>query len=441
MIIRGRAFIFNKILKRVDILVNEETGKIDDIKSIGYYKSADDKILDYDRKGIVILPGLIDIHVHLRDLEYSYKEDFLSGTAAAAAGGFTVVCDMPNTKPPTNSYSNLMKKLETASKKALVDYGLYLGYPDRLSEIDECSRYVVGVKIYPEDYSFFLRNIPSYTNYIIRNNLLTVIHAEDPVLFEFDRPGFERTEDAEYTAIESITRSFYESLNNIGDNTRLRLHYTHISSARSIDLIRKFKRLYRDKLDITMDTTPHYLLLDNTLYAIDNSGFYKVYPTLKSKFDNLYLFLALKRGIIDALVSDHAPHTLEEKKRDYWSAMPGYSSLEVVSSIIASFINFKLLSISDFVRLYSYNPARIIGLKNYGVLENGAFASITVFDLNKVWVVSPLSFYSKAKHTPYSRWRLIGKPIMTMVRGRVVYEDGHIDYSLKGFGSNVKLID
>ncbi len=434
MIVRGKAYIYNRYIREVDILVDETSGKIVDIKNAGYFNG--DNIYDYSGRDKVILPGLIDIHVHLRDLEYSYKEDYLTGTAAAAAGGFTLVCDMPNTQPKTNTLENLMLKLREVEHKALIDYGVYYGLPEEFLDLDKVAKYIVGFKLYPNDIFKDNDTLLKLFRYSHKYRLVIVLHAEDPRLFRSNvKPGFERPPESEYSAIDYILSKLRCSKEGYRS---LKLHFTHISSAIGAGLLIKAKHELGPGVSISIDTAPHYLLLDNHMYNI-NSSLYKVYPTLKTKFDNLFLYHAVRTRLIDIIASDHAPHALHEKLKPYDEASPGYPSLEVSFSLLATMMNMGLLSVGDIVRLYSYNPARLLGISSlYGVIKREAYASLTVVDLKKKWVVDSRKFFSKAKYSPYNSWELVGKPIATFIRGMLVYEDGNINYDLKGFGKNVR---
>lgn len=427
MIVRGRALVGNRWLREVDILVDEQ-GRIGGIGVAGSLKG---EVLDYSRPGLVILPGLIDVHVHMRDLEYSYKEDFLSGTAAAAAGGYVVVCDMPNTKPPTNTPRALEMKLRAAGGKAIVDYGLYYGVPPALEGLDDAVGRIVGFKVYPEDLAGRREVVGQLLGYAASRGLPVVFHPEDPSLFTKGpcRPGEERPPEAEASAIRLVGRM----LDAAGG---ARVHITHVSSlaglGEALALKRRWGRL------VTIDVTPHHMLLDNSLYRL-NPAMYKVYPPLRERLDCLGLCLAVRDGQVDIVATDHAPHAAEEKAGSYEEALPGYSSLEVAASILLTMVANGLLSLARLVELCSQAPARLIGLEGVlGVIHEGAYASFTVVDLRREWKVDPSAFYSKAKHCPYEGWRLRGRPVATIVRGRVVYDEAGVDLGLRGWGRNVR---
>jgi len=435
LIVQGIAYINNTLFERVSIFIDEDSGKIIDIK-VGYNIQASDKVIDVTKNRYRILPGFIDLHVHLRDLAYSYKEDYYTGTGAAAKGGIVLVCDMPNTKPPTNTLDNLKLKVNKARSKALVDYGLYYGSPKDTRELKYVTNHIVGFKFYPEDiFTYFDKNVfGEVANKAANNDLLLVFHAEDPRLFnQRAPPGLERTDIAEYSAIDNIINITRNLLRH-----KVKIHITHISSAKSLQLLLKTKKQYYNEFEVTWDVTPHHILLDNTMYRI-NAGLYKVYPTLKTRYDNMRLYLALLNNEVDAITTDHAPHSLNEKMRPYNEACPGYPGLETVVSLLLTMVNKDLLSLESVVRYYSYNPARILNLKGlYGVISKGAYASLTIVDLKAEWKVKAEDFVSKAKYSPFEGWSLQGKPYLTMVRGKIVFHDNMLYGELRGWGKNVR---
>lgn len=440
MIIKGVTYVRNSKFVRASVVVNEETGVIEDVK-VGYLvSSAGDEVIDVTNERFRVLPGFIDIHTHLRDLKYSYKEDYFTGTSAAARGGVVLVCDMPNTEPPTNSLSNLMLKLEVARGKALTDYGIYYGMPLSSEELSEVVKYVIGFKFYPNDVFVNpdLRTLAEVIKLASLNNQLLVFHAEDPNYFiKGVGPGMERPSEAEYFGVRYVVKLISGLCRRLGIDG-VKVHITHVSSGRTVGLVSGFREYLRGLVRLSIDVTPHHLLLDNSLYSI-NAGLYKVYPTLKTRLDNLSLYKSLVSGSIDLIASDHAPHALSEKLRDYDEALPGYPGLETTSSILLTMVSEGLLSLEDVVNYYSYAPAKLLGIyPRLGVIDVGSYASLVVIDLKSTWVVKPEEFLSKAKYSPFSGWLLRGRTYLTMVRGRVVYEGNELVRSLRGWGVNVR---
>ncbi len=353
----------------------------------------------YDFGGKLVLPGLIDMHVHLRDFDLSYKEDIKSGTSAAAAGGFVAVADMPNTKPRVDSLEVLKWREEIARQKALVDYGFYVG----VGRLEGTEKLALGLKVFmPQEYysgqrEKTLRSI----EYAEGHGMLTVVHAEDPSLGE--------TPEAEAHAIREIC----------GLGLR-RLHITHVSSRAGHSQIR----------GATCDTCPHYLLLGGS-----SPPHSKVHPSIKGREDSEYLLQAVRRGGIQAISSDHAPHLPEEKAE----GAAGFPGLETSLPLLLTLVNKGELSLERLVSAMAEQPARILGLKRLGSLEEGKYASFTVVDLKAESVIRPEEFRSKSKLSPFEGWKVRGLPVATFVRGKPVMLEEEV-VGEPGWGKNLKFL-
>ena len=359
---------------------------------------------NFNRKGYLILPGMIDLHVHMRDFDYSYKEDFKSGSMAAAAGGVTVICDMPNTRPRVNKYNILERRDALASANSIVDYGLYYGLPQVWSELRDYEEYAVGMKIYPND--FYNREMLKMAlKYNRDNNILTVFHPEDPSYIERGDRGL----DCELSSLDIIVEYHRE----IG----FRCHITHVTSSETVGRAREY--------GFTTDTCPHYLLLSKDKH---NDKYFNVYPPLRSEDTRIQLLDIFSSGLIDAYSTDHAPHTLKEKlEEDIWGGFPG---LETALPILLTLVDRGYITIDDVVRLYSRRPAEILGISNYyGDIHIGKFASFTVVDIYDSFRVIPYRFYSKAKHSPFEDWILKSTVVATFVRGQPVFMDREFRYN------------
>ena len=407
LIIRGKVYINGAV---VESSIKVVDGIIRDVgKTI-----EDDDVIDFNLPGYLILPGMIDIHVHLRDFEYSYKEDFYTGTSAAAAGGVTLVLDMPNTKPKVNSLSILHKRDYIASRKSVVDYGIYYGVPDSLSMIEDYEKLAIGLKIYPEDMMADETLLDELFRYNSEKNIFTIFHPEDPML----RLKGIYSLDSEVKAAGDIA--------SLSVKYGLRTHITHVSSYATVDEARKLNP------KITFDTCPHYLSLYKDMFS---SRYYSVSPPLRSRDVMESLRNHFSRGDIDILVTDHAPHHYSEKFGEHvWNGFPG---LETALPLLLTLYADGDLSLKRVVDAYSSFPAKLLGLDNrLGSIEKGKYANFTVVDLDSVYTVDPSKFFSKAKHSPFVGWRMHGKVIATIVRGVMVYREDEVLVD-KGFGENI----
>lgn len=419
--VSGKIYMHTKI---IDGSILIEDGEI---VKIGKNLKGEEK-LDFREKGNLILPGLIDMHVHLRDFELSYKEDFETGTMAAAIGGFTVVCDMPNTIPPVNKPSVLKEREKIAGKKSFVDYGLYYGVPEKPRHMnDEVVKLAIGLKIfmhkefYSEEKQRFVTKILDFAS---KKGVLVVAHAEKPEPVEYTELGPTRTPEAEAGAIKDIS----ELSKKIG----FRLHITHISSLEGATVFSEMKNL----LPLSGDTCPHYLLL--TKKDAEKIGkIARVEPSLRSARDRKFLLEKLREGIIDCITSDHAPHLLEEKLAD--PPASGFPSLETTIPLLLTMVEKGMLRLDDFVRACSSGPARILRLKCLGRIKQGMIANLTVVNLKRKWKIDSSDFLSKAKFSPFAGMKVTGIPVATLVRGKLVMLEREI-VGEKGWGKNVKTL-
>jgi dihydroorotase len=420
LIVKGKIFTTQGITEGSVLIEDGRIGKVS--REIN---ERADEALDYSGQGYLILPGLIDLHVHLRDFELSYKENFHTGTSAAAMGGFTVVADMPNTRPRVNTLEILRERERAAKSKSIIDYGLYFGLPDREVDLVEgIESLAVGFKIFMQHEFYTGKRLltEKVLEFASEKRMLVVVHAEDPRFSINTEIGSVGTPEAEAHAIEEISSYALRYL--------FPLHVTHLSSAAGVGEFLKWKK----QMPITADTCPHYLLLNEEDAQI-KGAIAKVYPALKSKSDAEVLLERVRDGSIDAICSDHAPHSLEEKL-DLQSAHGGFPGLESTLPLLLTMVNKGLLGIYDVVRACTTNPSKILGL-NAGAIEEGKTGNLTIIDLHRRGKIDPKSFMSKAKYSPFDGRDVEGMPVATIVRGQIVMLDRKI-IARAGCGVNVK---
>jgi dihydroorotase len=387
-----------------------------------------------DLKGNITLPGLIDSHVHLRDQQLAYKEDFFTGTTAAAAGGITLTIDMPNNKPVTMDSESLKERMRLAEKRAVVNVAFYSAFPKDLREVlSIVEEGAVAFKLYLSEKIGGL-NIDNDEmllhafNKVAEMRVPIAVHAEDKETLENIRRDMEKTgrKDMEaYVKTHSpeVEKKAIKRVTQLAEKSSVHIHFCHISSADGLNAVLEAKKL---GLPITCEVTPHHLLLSSehlkryrTLALAD--------PPLRTKKDVKALWNALKQGLIDTLASDHAPHTIEEKKvESAWDAKPGIPGLETMLPLLLTQVNDGRLTMADLVRLTSERPAQIFDLKGRGSLDEGNRADIVVVDINREYKIDSSRFYSKAKYSPFDGWKVKGKPIKTFVNGQLVMDEGEI---------------
>ena len=388
----------------------------------------------FDLKNLLVLPGLIDAHVHLRDEGKAYKEDFYSGTAAAAAGGITTVLDMPNNNPVTMSVETLRNRIGIAEGKVLVNVGFYSEFPRDKSESQGIvGEGAVGFKLYMAEQGGGL-DIHSDQAIIeafkVAGSLgvLTATHAEDEQTLKRNEDKFKNigrndinaflkahSEDVEVKAIERLLK--------LAKQTDMHLHFCHVSTEAGMKTIIEAKK---SGLSVTCEATPHHLFLSaGDLKRVGSLAV--TMPPLRDKRDVDGLWEAVKNGWVDVLGSDHAPHTLKEKEAEsVWEVKVGIPGLETTLPLLLTEVRRGRISIGDVVRLMSENPSEIFKLKNKGRLKEGNDADLTVVDLNRKYRVDASKFHSKAKFSPFEGREVEGKPVKTIVAGQLVMDDDEI---------------
>jgi dihydroorotase len=385
-------------------------------------------------KGHTTLPGLIDPHVHLRNQQLAYKEDFFSGTAAAAAGGVTLTIDMPNNKPVTMDSFSLRERMKLAERRAVVNVAFYSAFPQKLEEVPSIVKEgATAFKLYMSEKIGGLdvdddKLLLQAFNKVAKMRVPVAVHAEDRKILETKKREMEKTgrKDVETYAKSRPPEAEARAIRRIvqlAKKTGVQIHFCHVSSAVGLNA---FLTAKKDGPPVTCEVTPHHLLLSSEhlkryrTLALTN-------PPLRTKKDVAALWGALKQGFIDVLASDHAPHTLEEKKvESIWDAKPGIAGLETTLPLLLTQVLEGHLTIADLVRLTSEKPAEIFNLRNRGRIEKGNWADIVVVDINRKYKINASNFYSKAKYSPFNGWNVRGKPVKTFVNGQLIMDEGAI---------------
>jgi dihydroorotase len=408
----------NGIDSQKDVLI--EDGKIATVDS-GIEQGGVEVL---DAKELYVVPGLIDMHVHLREPGFEHKETIETGTAAAAAGGFTSVACMPNTKPVNDSASVTDFILRRASEAGHVHVfpigAITKGEEGKelaeIGELVEAGAVAVSDDGHPVEDPRMMRRALEYTTYF---DIPLIEHCETPNL----HPGGVMHEGYWSTAlglrgIPSASEEMAVRRDiSLAELTGAKLHIAHLSTRGSLEAVRDAKKR---GIKVTCEVTPHHLFLTHEAVK-DYDTNTKMAPPLRTEEDRQALVEGVADGTIDAIATDHAPHHYDEKALEYDQAAFGIVGLETaVALCLDRLVGKEVISLSRFVELASTNPARILGLSK-GNLSVGADADITLLDRERPHKVDPGKFRSMSRNTPFARWELRGQAVATIFGGRLVW--------------------
>ncbi len=378
-----------------------------------------------DASGKWVTPGFIDTHVHLRDPGYEYKEDIKTGTASAAAGGFTTVCAMPNTKPATDSSETveyILNKVEAEGSCHVVPCGaITIGQKgETLAPIEAMKRSGAGA-ISEDGRSVLSAKLLKDAMVIAKEQGMVVMsHCEDDSLAEGGcmNEG-NKSRELGLQGIHNDTEDLITARDILlSKSTGAHLHLCHVSTAGAVDMIRKAKA---EGLNVTAEVCPHHFTLTDDFIDGTNTNA-KMNPPLRSKEDLTAVLEGIKDGILDCIATDHAPHTAEEKSGGFYKAANGIVGFETAFGLSVTELVMKgLLTPYELVERMSLNPAKVLGIDK-GDIAIGKVADIVITDPEAVWTVDKNKFLSKGRNTPFDGWKLKGLVECTIMDGRIVYK-------------------
>jgi dihydroorotase len=402
-----------------DLLIEDGHVKSIEPGSAGILPASGDEV--FDANGLIVVPGFIDLHVHLREPGEEYKETIASGAAAAVAGGFTSICAMPNTKP-VNDNASVTRFIIDKAREAGLAHVHPIGAITRgsegeelaeMAEMKEAGAVAVSDDGRPVMNGQVMRHAMEYAR---DHGLVVVDHCQDlhlaagGVMHEGRYSTLLGLRGMSSAAEEShVARDIM-----LAELTGARVHIAHISTASSVELVRRAKR---EGLAVTCEVTPHHLALTHAaVVGFDTNT--KMSPPLRSDEDRAALIEGVRDGTIDAIATDHAPHHSDEKMLDYDQAPSGVVGLETALGIALAVLHHtEDLPLSRIVEMLTIGPARAFSLVG-GTLAAGSPADITVFDPERKWTVDPKRFKSKSRNTAFDGWKLDGQVSATFIAGR-----------------------
>src|SRR3984957_11891054 len=411
-----------------DVLIRH--GRIVAIEKPGALRAAKVKET-IDAKGMIVAPGLVDVHVHLREPGQTYKESIKTGTAAAAAGGFTTVVAMPNTVPVNDSVAGLEWMLDAARgaciKLLAMPAATFGSRGEEITDFHELAR--AGAVGFTDD------GKPVLHDDVMRDALVAAAtigvpvsqHAEDtrltggcsmnagPVAFRLGLRGM--TVEAEARIVERDIRLLRDIEEH--DGLRPHLHVQHVSTTRAMDLIRE---AMAEGLHVTCEVAPHHFTLtDEAIGDYDTNA--KMNPPLRNEADRKAMITGLMDGTVDCIATDHAPHALFEKEQEFERAPNGITGLETALGLALRVLHKgQGMTVPRVVELMSAQPARIVSLEGRGTLKVGSFADVVVFDPSAEWSFEAKRSRSKSKNTPFDGAPMLGRVAYTVSEGRVVFK-------------------
>lgn len=403
-----------------DVLVQDE--KI--VKVAEKIETEADRVID--ATGSYVMPGFIDLHVHLRDPGLEYKETLETGGKAAARGGVTTVCAMPNTKPVTDNaemIANIHERAKTECPVNVIQIGAItvgqLG--EELADIEGMAK--AGCHAISEDGKSVM-NASLYRKAMKiakENNISIFAHCEDITMVEGG--VMHADEKAQALGLKGITNAVEDVIVArdilLAKETGVRLHLCHCSTEDSVKLVEAAKK---EGLPVTAEVCPHHFAM-TTDDITEDDGNFKMNPPLRGKSDVEALKAGLKADIMDVIATDHAPHSAEEKNCSMKRAAFGIVGLETMAALTyTELVEPGILTPMQMAEKTSYNPAKILGLADKGAIAEGKIADIVIFDKNKEYAIDKNTFLSKGKNTPFHGRKVKGEVAYTLVSGNVVYE-------------------
>ena len=413
-------------------LTQTDVGLLDNkIKKIGKIELNSSKV--FDATGKVVLPGIIDTQTHFREPGSTDVEDLESGSRAAVLGGITSLFEMPNTNPPTSNLLEFDKKLQLAKNRMHSNYAFYFGAtPDnieqlsKLKDVEGCC----GVKLFAGSSTgkLLVDKEADIEKVISNSDRIVSIHSEDEEILNLRKKFIKKNNvhsHPEWRNVE-VAISSTRRVVKIAERYNKKIHVLHVKTKEEVDFLAMHKK------NVTFEITPQHL----TLFAPDcynELGTYaQMNPPLRTKEHYDRLWVAIKNNIADVLGSDHAPHSKENKDKEYPNTPSGMPGVQTIFPVMLDHVNNGKLTLEQLIKLMCENPCRIFGIKNKGYIKEGYDADLTIADMNKEVTINNEMIASKCGWTPFNNYKVKGFPVGTIVNGVLVMSEGKIIEESKG---------
>lgn len=420
ILIKDALCYMNECFKKQDVLIKDSK-----INSLGASISSNGVDVVFDAQGKYLIPGFVDVHVHLREPGFSYKETIKTGTMAAASAGYTGVCPMPNINPVPDCLENLKVQTDIIEKDAVINvYPFASITKGRLGEGELVDfEALKDVAVGFSDDGTGVQGEEDMLGAMEQCAKLGKVISAHCEVNDLLKGGY--IHDGEYCKAHNhkgiCSASEYEQIERdcrLAEKTGVKYHVCHISTKESVDIIRKAKAR---GVNVTCETGPHYLTLCDM--DLQEDGRFKMNPPLRSKADQEALLQGVLDGTIDVIATDHAPHSAEEKSKGLEKSAMGVVGLETAFGVMYSkLVKTGFMSLEKLIHMMSVRPREIFSLDG-GKIEVGQVADLALLDLDKEWIVNPDEFISMGKATPFKDWKLQGKNVLTICKGEIVYEN------------------
>ena len=419
----GSVVLPNNKIEELDIGICDS--KINAIGDLS--RNSSKKIINI--KNLLVIPGAIDTQVHFREPGLTHKEDIFHGTMGAVLGGVTSIFEMPNTKPPTTNLQELTNKFKIAEKSGFCNFSFFIGATrENIEEINELESFsgCCGVKIFMGSSTgdLLVEDDESIIKILKRAKKTVAVHSEDEYRLKQRKKDFlnKKILVSDHPVIRDVESAVISTtrLLKAARTSKKKIHVLHLSTANEVNLLKSNKDI------ATCEATPQHLFFHSKECYDRLGSLAQMNPPIRDKSHSKVIWQGVQTGVIDVIGSDHAPHTLEEKSKEYPNSPSGMPGVQTLLPVMLDFVNKNKLSIFDLVRLLCTNPCNIYKVLNKGRIDIGYDADLAVIDMNKKFRITNNWIQSKSKWTPYDNVVVKGMPIFTIVNGKIAMSENEV---------------